>query len=175
VKTLTIIVPKPMQQGQAHYRVPLKVGTGPVPSLLLQVGKENEVQVADQAHEDLLRADRNLKVLDEEGQHDKPAVDELKVAFAKLPPEMKAQLERGLRQAEGDMRAELEEALDRQAAAIAETKKQLDAAIAQQATIAKENADLQLALKTANEEIAKLKAPPAVPPVVDEKSGKKGK
>jgi hypothetical protein len=64
MKTLTI-KPKAMRPGQTHYLVPAKAAHGgPVPSLRLAIGKENQVPVADELHEAQLRADRNLEILE---------------------------------------------------------------------------------------------------------------
>lgn len=175
--------------GMQHYRIPARhpfdvdaegnLKQAPLTSgISLPIGKEAEVDCFDARHEQLLRSDPHLKVIDEDGEHEKPEVDLLEAAFKKLPPE----LQRAVREGMEDHQAELEHALDQQSAAIAETRKQLDEAIAKQATIVKENGELRAALEQSNKERveleAKLKAAtaPAPTPPVDEKAApKKGR
>lgn len=170
MKTLTIaVVGKSSRAGQTHYIVPAKAAHGgPVPSLRLAFGKNNEVPVADEEHEAQLRADRNLKVLDEDGEHDKPEVDQLEVALAKLPPELKKQLEVGLRHAERAMHEHAEDL----AKANAELRKELAKQDEQLSQAAKDKAELEAKLKAA---IAALPAPSDTKPpdVKPEKPAKK--
>lgn len=151
MKTL-IVVPKALRVGQAHYIVPAKASTGGLtPSLRLQVGKENEVPVADQAHEELLRADRCLKVVGEKGRHDQAPVDPVGAALAKVPAELRKEIGRALEKAVGEQFRAAEEDL-------ADTKAELAAIAAKQGALEKENAELRAGLDQANKEKAELEA-----------------
>lgn len=158
----TLLIKAKAIPGKTTYRIPARhpfdcdkdgnLSPSPLtPGIQLAIGKETEVPAFDARHEQLLRGDEHLEVVDSEGKHDEPEVDHLELALKKLPPAVKLQLEAGLRQAEEAMRGELEDL----SKANAELRNEL----------AEQDEQLSDQSKAIAELEAKLKAATAVPPV----------